>query len=122
MIPGANILNMAMSLVAGQSFDYFRFVSRETNDIGLDVSVYADGVPKTGSVQAVPRSVMVAQGLDLQRNYVTVYTSNDVRDVRRDVSGDYIVFNGKKFQCVSATDWYAVDGWIAILCIEVPNE
>ena len=121
MIPGSNILSAALSIIGAQSFTYHAFVSRSTNAVGYDVPVYAAGVATTGSVQPIPRVLYEQYGLDLQKNYVNFFVSKSVVDITRDVSGDYFVYNNKRFQCQSKTDWFAQDSWVQILCVEIPN-
>ena len=117
-VPGSNILARASRLLATQTFQYFAFKSRVTNAAGLDVPTYNKPQTMKGSVQPVPRRLYVQFGLDFQRNYYNVYVSQDVIDVERDVSGDQIIFNGVKLQCESATRWFDMDGWTAILCVQ----
>jgi hypothetical protein len=119
-VPGGNIFNQAMSVLGRQCFQYFAFASRTTNDIGQDVATYAPAQVLTGSAQPVPRSLYQAYGLDLDRYYVTFYISKSVLDVARDVSGDQIGFSGKRFQCLSKTDWFPQDGWVAVLAVQIP--
>ncbi len=121
MIPGANILATALQIIGKSSFTYYAFSSRTPNDIGQDVTCYAPQVTLQGSVQPIPRSLFQQYGLDFQRNYINVYVSKNVIDVARDVSGDQIVFNGNTYQCVSVTPWVSIDGWNAVLCVQVPN-
>ncbi|WP_197335302.1 phage collar protein [Ralstonia solanacearum] len=66
MIPGSNLLGLALSVIGKQRVEYFRYIGRKTNDIGDDVSVYADPVPMFGSVQAVDRNMYQYLGLDFQ--------------------------------------------------------
>ncbi len=73
MIPGANILTTALSIIAKQSFSYYQFQSRTPNAIGQDVATYAEPITLTGSVQPVPRTLYQDYGLDFQRNYINVY-------------------------------------------------
>ena len=119
MIPGQNLLNMALTLVAKQSVLYFQYLSRSSNSVGQDVSVYQDPVTIVGSFQPVPRKLYMQYGLDLQKNYSTFYTSNNILDVSRNVSGDQIVYNGRLYQVESDNDWYAQDGWKGVLCIDI---
>ena len=119
MIPGQNILNMALSVIAPSSFQYYAFLSRTPNDIGQDVTSYAEPVTLLGSVQPVPRNLFEAYGLDFQRSYVNVYVSKGILDIARDVSGDQIQFNGFTYQCLSITDWQPIDGWDQVLCVKV---
>jgi len=117
MIPGANILNMALQIIAKQTVQYYAFVSRALNAVGQDIATYAAVQNIVGSWQPVPRQVYVLYGLDLQKDYFTFYTSNNVLDVTRDVSGDQIAYRGRRYQVESNNDWYQLDGWKGILCV-----
>lgn len=119
MIPGSNLLNLAMTVQGLQQVLYYRFISRTTNEIGIDESDYALPIVLTGSLQPVPRDRYEQLGLDFNRNYKTFYASYDIRDLRRDVSGDRIGFNGNLYECLSANPWYEIDGWLSILIVEV---
>lgn len=122
LVPGSNILNMALSVIAKSSFQYYAFVSRTPNEVGQDIATYASPTILRGSVQPIPRSLYQEYGLDFQRNYVNVYISRDMMDIARDVSGDKIIFNRNTYQCVSKTAWDAIDGWDAVLCVQIPND
>jgi len=118
MIPGSNILNMALTLIAKQLVAYFPFNSRVLNSVGQNVTAYSSPFPLAGSLQAVPRQLYQQFGLDLQKNYVTFYTSSNLLDVNRDVSGDQLIYAGRRYQVESANDWFAQDGWKGVLCID----
>ncbi len=117
MIPGQNLLNMALTVIAKQPIQYYQFAGRTLNSIGQDVTTYLDPFTIYGSFQPVPRNLYEAYGLDLQKEYYNLYVSQDVLDVLRDVSGDQIIFNNSRFQCESNNDWFALDGWKGILCV-----
>lgn len=119
MVPGSNLLNMAMRVIAKQHFEYYRFQSRTPNSIGLDVPSYYPAQCLSGSAQPVPREMMEQMGLDMQRTYFNFYVSAPIIDIERDVSGDQIMFNGQTFQCLSVTPWGAIDGWNAVLAVRV---
>lgn len=116
---GNNLLKRTLKLVGTQAADYYRNTGRTTNTIGLDVAAFDLPVVIQVSIQPVPRTVYQQLGLDLQRNYVTVYTTQNVLDLQRDFSGDQVRFAGKVYQLVSSTNWQAVDGWQSVLCVEV---
>ncbi len=117
MIPGQNILNMALQIIAKQTIQYYAFVSRSLNAVGQDIATYAAVQNIVGSWQPVPRQVYVLYGLDLQKDYFTFYTSNNLLDITRDVSGDQIAYRGRRYQVESNNDWYQLDGWKGILCV-----
>ena len=120
-IPGQNLLAMASSVIAKQSFKYFPYVSRALLPNGLYEATYAAGQPMTGSAQPVPRNLYANMGLDYQRLYYNFFVQQSVFDIARDVSGDQFEFQGKNFQAVSKTPWHGIDGWDQVLCIFVPN-
>lgn len=120
-IPGANILNMALRIIAKQAFSYFAFLARNLNYAGQNISIYAAPIDLTGSVQAVPRELFEKFGLDLQKEYLNFFLPNAVLDVTRDVSGDLMLFNGQLYQALSKTDWFPQDGWVSVLCVKIPN-
>lgn len=119
MIPGSNILNMALRVIAAQPVDYFRFASRSLTIDGLDVTNYDEPVILRGSIQAIPRSMYAYLGLDFQKNYINFFVSTAILDVERDISGDQLGWSGRQWQCISVTPWYGIDGWVQVLSIDV---
>ena len=115
---GSNLLSVALGIIGTTAIQLFRFVERNTNAIGNLVSLYDYPVDCRTSVQAVPRTLMHQLGLDMQKNYITVYAIDDVNDIERDTSGDVIYWNGKYWQSESSTDWHAIDGWQGTLFVE----
>lgn len=120
-VPGSNLLNMALRIIAGQNLQYYQALDREVNAVGQDVTTYAAPVPMYGSIQPVPRTMYETYGLDFQKTYYNFYTSNNVIDVGRDLSGDQLVFNNQRYQCESNDDWYVIDGWKGILCVKIED-
>ncbi len=121
MIPGANLLKTALSVIASQSVEYYAFTTRALNSIGNYVPVYADPIILRGSFQPVARNLYQAYGLDFQKTYYTFYSSVDVLDIIRDTSSDKLGFNGEIYQVESSNDWFAVDGWTGVLAVRIPN-
>lgn len=122
MIPGSNLLKTALKVISKQQFIYYRFRSRELQPNGLDLTSYYPGVPIMGSVQAVPRVLFEKMGLDFQSNHLQFFMQKDLLDVTRDISGDQMEFRGRRYQCLSKTDWFGIDGWDQVLAVEVPQE
>ena len=120
MIPGANLLASALTLIASQQITYLAFQSRTLNAIGMQVPTYAAPTIIMGSIQPVGRELMETLGLDLQKHYVNIYAPNHMVDIRRDVTSDQFQFSGATFQGLSLTKWFTVDNWNSILCVEVP--
>jgi hypothetical protein len=110
---------MASQLLQFQAIQYYQYLSRSLNAIGQDITVYATAQEIRGSWQPVPRKLYFTYGLDLQKDYFTFYAPYDVLDVTRNVSGDQLVFKGKRFQVESNNDWFQIDGWKGILCVDL---
>lgn len=119
IVPGSNLLNKAFSLIVKQSVTYHKYVSRSLNDIGQDIAVYESPATLTGSVQAIERKLYREMGLDFQRDYIMFYTSNDILDIERDVSGDLLEFQNERYQCLSLNNWFNIDSWVSVLCVRV---
>jgi hypothetical protein len=114
-----NLLDLALGAISHQSVKWFRFTGRTTNAIGYDVATYAAGRTIQGSMQAVPRNQYKNLGLDFRKNYANLYASADIIDVSRGGSGDYVSWDGRKWQVESVTDWLGQDGWKAVFCVDI---
>jgi hypothetical protein len=121
-IPGQNLLNMALTVIAKQPLTYYQFAGRIQNDIGQDITTYNPPRLIYGSWQPVPRKLYEQYGLDWNRDYFILYTSNNTIDVGRDVSGDQVAFDGQRYQCESNTEWFRLDGWNGILCVHIGDD
>lgn len=121
MIPGANLLRLAMGPIARQTLTHSAWVSRTVNAAGDYVSTFAAGVTITGSMQPVKKELYQQLGLNLAKNYYQLHTEADVRVTARDREGDLLTFAGKTVQAESDWEWRSVDGWRKILCVEVPS-
>lgn len=121
MIPGSNILNLALGVIAAQTIQWLQF-NTETVQSNMAVSLsYKSPVAIKGSLQPVPRHLLELLGLDMNKSYVNIFTSNNVIDIERDISSDRFTFGGNTYQGLSSTPWANIDGWNQILCVQVPN-
>lgn len=111
-IPGANLLGMASRLIQFQAIDWCKNLSTAQDAAGIDVSTFAPAVPIRASVQAVPRAVMVRDGLDLNSSYLMVYTKSTLQDLKRDKTPDKLIFGGRVYSVDENTNWKIQDGWL----------
>ena len=120
MIPGANLLRQALGVIGAQEIFYFRNTGRVLDAAGVDVAAYAAGVRIPGcSVQPVSRARYVQMGLDFSRNYIAVFAPVSASGIRRNSSGDRIMYRGDYYEIESDTPWFALDGWVELLCVWV---
>lgn len=119
--PGGNILLDALTLIDSQEVIWYSEQGRTLNAAGKYVNNYAAGVTVyAGSVQAVPRSNYIQNGLDFARNYVTWYVPLfDVQSLARMKGGDVFEWNNMRYQAINPNDWFAQDGWVGMLGIEL---
>lgn len=119
MVPGMNLLALALTVIGSTPVNYFAFVSRDLNAGGVYVTTYAAFVTyKTGSVQAVDRAQYQYLGLDFEKTYISWFVPNlDAVDLARDVSGDVIEVNGGRWQLKGGTDWFKMDGWKSLIAV-----
>lgn len=126
IIPGSNLLKLALSVQGSQTVNWFQFASQKSGPTGLNEVTY--NAPQTvtlGSVQPVPRNRYDAYGLDREAKYVTWFVPNvNAQSVSRgpDKSGDVIEYpinkNGtliagvsRRYQLVGDTPWLSSDSW-----------
>lgn len=121
MIPGQNTLNQALSVLASQTFLYYRFLSRVISASGKFQGTYQAAVAVSGMIQPVPRNLYEQLGLDFSKNYITAFVSYDMVGPERDGMADFIKWNGSWWQIESPTDWLAIDGWKSYMCVRVPE-
>lgn len=121
-VPGSNLLKMAMGPIAKQSVIHHAFSHRTQNDVMEWVAHYKPAKQIKGSLQPMSRSLAQQNGLDLNAQYITFYTSKKVMDVQRDISGDQIVYDGDRYQCLYANDWLGVDGWTGVVCVRLTKD
>lgn len=118
MIPGANLLGMALQLVTPQTLQHRAFISRSDNSAGDTEAIFAAPVPIQGSMQPVNRALYQMLGLNFAKNYSTLYVFGDVIPTARDRDGDIILFDGLTWQCESDRNWRGVGEYRKILCVE----
>ena len=118
-IPGGNLLALASRVIQQQAVSWQAFVARTRNSTGQYVNTYAAPVVIQGSFQPIDKKAYQQLGLDLAKNYATLYTPQVIRTVERDGSGDLLTYNGKLYQGTSSIDWTGQDGWGAYIVVEV---
>jgi hypothetical protein len=119
MIPGINLLNIALGAIQPQQITWFKFLGNNENELGQDIPSFDAGTPILGSFQPVDARTVQQLGLDIQKSYHNLATSNPVESLKRDNSPDYIVFMGRKHQVAGETNWMAQDGWKWLMFVDV---
>lgn len=118
-VPGSNLLEDAFEAIETMEVLVHHQGQRTKNAVGQYIGAYEPPVPFEGSVQAVNRSAYLQLGLDFNKTYVTIYLCADVHNFRRNTSGDKVSVGSKNYEIVSDLDWFDIDGWVGLLCVEL---
>lgn len=108
-----NVLKIAQKAIKPQTLTY-KASTRTLLDNGLYSDTYTDTVV-IGNIQPIQKTLYEQMGLDLQKTWVTIHISMNVIDVRRNVSGDLIVYQGETYQLSAETDWFRQRGFVTVL-------
>lgn len=125
LVPGSNNLALALKLQGQQQIELYSDAGRTINSVGVYETQYAAPVRVRASVQAVQRNVYAQLGLEMQKNYVTLFVRQNAVDLDRDTSGDVFSYSGRLYQLLSNLPWYRQDGWVSVLCVDIgadPND
>ena len=119
MIPGVNLLKLAMGVITPQAVVWRQFKSRTQNALGNWVVSYNPDKAIRGSLQPMSNDEVHEMGFDVTKQYWRLYTSLPIDMVGRGESPDIIIANGRKMEVVSTDDWYGSDGWKGLTLVEV---
>lgn len=118
-IPGSNLLKQALKVIKPTTVKYVKFNGRVQNALRIWADQYSSPVDLTASVQAIARDKYQDLGLDLQKNYIKMWASADLIDLKRDYSGDYFIYGGVKYKLNNQTNWFIQDGWASAIAIDI---
>lgn len=119
MIPGINLMNVALTVIGSKRVVWRAFLSRSQNSLGNWINAYKRDTWLSGSWQSVPADRVKELGYDTSKTYKKFYVSAPVDGVNRGTSPDLLIADGRKYEVVSTDDWIVQDGWVAILCVDV---
>lgn len=119
IVPGSNLLNIALTVIAADQIVLYRATGRAENNIGEWVTTYAPAFPVAGSWQPVDQTKYELLGLDLSKKYFMFYASEQITAIERGVAPDLCERNGRKYSTVSDTPWGDVDGWQSAMFVDI---
>lgn len=119
MIPGANLLGIAFGAIAQQTVQHLVATGRTQNSVGAWVTQYAPPVTLRVSWQPVDAKKYEQLGLDLAKEYHTIWMKAPAIGVQRGKSPDRFIEGGKLHEVVDVKDWYGQDGWVEVLVIDI---
>lgn len=121
-----NLLPIAMNatsiLGCNQQFEYYQFQGSTLDDLGRDIPQYSDPINLTGSIQAVPNKMYEQLGLDLEKNYITVFCPQLIQSLAQNTQPDRIIWNNRTFEAIETKDWTNLNGYTKALFVEIKDE
>ena len=121
-----NLLPIAMNatsvLGCNQQFEFYQFQGSTLDDLGRDIPQYLDPINLKGSIQAVPNKMYEQLGLDLDKNYITVFCPQLIQSLAQNTQPDRIIWNNRTFEAIETKDWTNLNGYTKALFAEIKDE
>lgn len=121
-----NLLPIAMNatsiLGCNQQFEFYQFQGSTLDDLGRDIPQYSDPINLKGSIQAVPNKMYEQLGLDLDKNYITVFCPQLIQSLAQNTQPDRIIWNNRTFEAIETKDWTNLNGYTKALFVEIKDE
>lgn len=122
MIPGINLLNIALGAIAPQTGQWLQFMGNVETSQGQDIPSYYPPVTIIGSFQSTDARTIQEMGLDVTAKYRTLYSSNAIAVTDRSTSPDILIFYGRRYQVAGELDWVNQDGWKGVVLVDIGAE
>ena len=121
MIPGNNLLRMALQVIAPtQGVAFQQYLGEQENDFGGTAVSYGPTTPLFNvSVQPVTKSQIQQMGLAVNKSYITVWCDSQIEGSYRGRQNDIILWDGAKWEVQPESDWIKQDGWEQILAVKL---
>lgn len=117
-----NLLNIALKLIPGESFTYYRYKGETIDTMGRKIPSYEEGQVIYGSVQSLDNSLYQQLGLDLAKNYKIFYGADDIKGNAEQSQPDKFEYAGKTYEIVRNANWFNYDGWAGVLAVEIKKD
>lgn len=119
MIPGVNLLSVALSVIQPQPIYWRQYKDRRQNALGNWINEFYPDALIRGSWQPMGANDAKEHGFDTAKEYFSLFTPHDIKEVARGASTDQIIVSGQLFDVVECIDWYAQDGWKHLICCAI---
>lgn len=119
MIPGANLLASALTVIRPQAVQFYKATGRTRNAQGRETVVYAEVRTLYGSFQPLSAARVAQMGLDAGKDYATFYAQTPFASASRQGPADALEFNGRRYEVQDVTSWFAQDGWDGVVAVDI---
>lgn len=121
MIPGINLLNLALGAIQSQQVQWRRHIGTVENSMGQRVPAYDVPRAVSGSLQSIDSTKLQMMGLDLKKTYRTLFTTQLMQTAQPGTSPDQVSYGGRLYNVTTEgmADWGLQDGWYRYLLIDI---
>ena len=119
MIPGINVLNIAFGAIGQEVIQHVSATGRTQNAVGAWVTTYAAPVDVRASWQPAEDKKIEQQGLDVSKDYHSLWMRAPVAGVQRGATPDRFIAHERLHDVIDVKDWYGQDGWVEVMVIDV---
>ncbi len=118
-----NLLPIAMKatniLGCNKKILYYQYNGTTTDSMGRDIPDYLDPITLWASVQAVSNKTYQELGLDLNKNYKTIWAEHPLFSIAERKQPDKILYDNLTFQIVENRKWSETNGYTRALIIQI---
>lgn len=120
IVPGSNILNMALGVIQPTPGAFVEeYLGEKENEFGKLVVTYGERTPlRLCSIQPLPKAKAQINGLDVNKSYITIWAVGNVKAAYRGHQGDRVSWCGQTYEVLPDSDWLVQDGWTKILAVK----
>ena len=114
-----NVLAMAQKIIPPVDILYYKFNTSTIDDYGAISPSFDTPITIKANVHPVPRSVYQEQGLDFNKQYISIFTQQQMFDLDRDNQSDKIEYLGEMYQLFNKSDWTYYNGWNSFKAVRI---
>ena len=119
IVPGSNLLGIALSVLGAQTASYYARTGRTKNSRGVFVTTFAPPIDVIGSWQPMNKTTVTAMGLDMSKDYATFYSATPFNTIDENEPADEFTYAGRRWRAISKTNWTPADGWNGVVVVDV---
>ena len=122
MIP--NVLNIALSVIPKQDIIYRKYMTQETNELGIMVNVYDEPITVKGSIQPADENTLYKLGIGYADDVYVCHLPANVLSISELQTNDQIIdSDGNEYNIFMLDKWftYPNQNWNRVLIRRVKN-
>lgn len=121
MVPGSNLLNMALGVIQptrGATVE--GYLGEVENDFGGTEVSYKPAAPLVNvSIQPMSKQQTQQTGLALNKSYIQIWVNHQIQGAYRGRQNDIINWAGYRWEVQPDADWMIQDGWVRIIAVKL---